>query len=129
MISTLWSNPITFTQTRSVSSEVQIDVDAPRTNIQIRSTQGEFIEKSNWIERLFYREEALRGESSQDDCYQPVYFDVNVHPESKTHFVILASAGLSAQQNAQLLDSISDYEDIITKEREAFRRHEALVSP
>ena len=51
---------------------------SPEAAILCRSTEGEFKEKINWVDRLYYRAEAERGEKSVDDCFQPGYFELQV---------------------------------------------------
>jgi predicted glycogen debranching enzyme len=65
-----WKNPLDSKQQQN-GGEIKLDFNTPKATVIVRSTAGEFIEKATWIEHLYYREEASRGESSSDDCYQP----------------------------------------------------------
>lgn len=77
-----WKNPFDFTQ-KSSGKELETTFSHPEVAILCRSTDGEFKEKINWIERLFYRAEAARGEASIDDCFRPGYFEVQVPTEEE----------------------------------------------
>jgi predicted glycogen debranching enzyme len=94
-----------FSQKQISNREVQMGFDEPRAAITLRTTEGEFHEKPNWINRVFYREEAMRGESSREDCYQPGYIEVAVPANATVGFAVLAAANLTSQQNAEILDS------------------------
>ncbi len=113
------SNPFKFTQKQVGNDQVQLDFEDPKTALTLRSTAGSFMERPNLIERLFYREEALRGESSIDDCYQPGLFEVNVSPDSNEEFAVIAAAGNTIQQNAENLNGVSSTEDSLRLFNEA----------
>jgi len=72
----------------------------------VRSTISDFNENPVWIERLYYCEEASRGESSTDDCYQPGYFEVLVPHKRDRDFAIVAAASENSQQCRETLDSV-----------------------
>ena len=78
--------------------EVEVTFNTPKATVTARATEGEFIEKTNWIERLYYREEDRRGESSTDDCYQPGYFEISVPSKQEREFAIVTAASESSQE-------------------------------
>lgn len=53
----------------------------------MKSTQGEYFSQERWLEGMYFREEADRGESYLDDCYQPGYFEVDLEG-NKVKFAI-----------------------------------------
>jgi predicted glycogen debranching enzyme len=63
-------NPRNFTQ-KSGNKEFEIIFQNPQATFICQTSDGEFKEKLNWVDRLFYRDEAEREESSKDDCFQP----------------------------------------------------------
>jgi predicted glycogen debranching enzyme len=93
-------------QNQNGAVETQLNFSSPKAAVTLRATRGEFHEHPNWIERIFYREEAQRGESSVDDCFQPGFFEVEVPPDSQTEFSILASAGTSSHQTTEILNAL-----------------------
>jgi predicted glycogen debranching enzyme len=88
--------------------EVELDFDAPKATVAVRSTTGEFNENAAWIERLYYRQEASRGESSTDDCYQPGYFEVLVPHKRETDFAIITAASENSTECREILDAMGN---------------------
>ena len=72
----------------------------------LRATEGAFTEKINWVEQLFYRTEAARGEASFDDCFQPGYFEVDVPRNETKEFAVSAAAYSESETARQMLTSI-----------------------
>jgi predicted glycogen debranching enzyme len=108
--------------------EVKIVFNSPKATVAARATEGEFIEKTNWIERLYYREEDKRGESNTDDCYQPGYFEISVSPKQEKEFAIITAASESSQESKESLEAVGtampDVERLL--ERELEQRSDAL---
>ena len=118
-----------FAQKQNGVSETQLNFSLPKAAVSLRTTRGEFHELHNWIERLFYREEAKRGESSVDDGFQPGFFEVAVPPNSKTEFAFLAAAGPSGQQATEILDALgASSADVAGVFSEELQRQEVLLS-
>jgi len=89
--------------------------------LNIRSTAGEFTERPNWIERILFREDAARGESSIEDCYQPGAFEFKVRPLSEEKFALAASAYVNYQAPTEqsVLDNVvPDYDTVLSLELE-----------
>jgi predicted glycogen debranching enzyme len=99
------ANPLTLRQQRS-GTGADVTSDNPRAVIGIHASEGEFVEQPNWVDRLFYREEAKRGESSLDDCYQPGYFEISVPPEQHGEFAIVAVADENPQSCRSTSESL-----------------------
>ena len=97
--------PLNFTQ-KSSAKELEAAFHRPEATIVCRSTDGEFKEKINWIDRLFYRVEALRGEASIDDCFQPGYFEVQVSAETEKEFAVTATVSHENQAAREVLDAV-----------------------
>src|SRR3990170_2034159 len=87
------------------SCSKEVTVQHPKATIIVRATEGEFTERPVWIDRLFYREEDVRGESSLDDCYQPGYFEVQVPPKQRSEFAIVAAADESRKVAVHVLST------------------------
>jgi predicted glycogen debranching enzyme len=100
-----WRNPLNFSQEQS-SREVELTFDTPKASIIARATEGEFSAKTNWIDHLYYREEANRGESSIDDCYQPGYFEVPISPKREAEFAIITASSETGQECREDLDAV-----------------------
>ncbi len=116
-----WKNPLSFSQKQN-GGEVEVAFNIPKVTVAARATTGEFNEKATWIERLYYREEASRGESSTDDCYQPGYFEVLVPAKREEKFAIVTAASEKSQECHIILDafgkSIYDVNEQLNSELE-----------
>ena len=113
-----WKNPQDITLKPS-SREVQLTFNSQEATVTCRITEGEFKEKVNWIERMHYRDEASRGESSTDDCFQPGSFEVNIPADMEREFALTTVANHESHQNKEILDS---YGTSISQVKEAFAR-------
>ena len=96
---------LSFSQQQN-GSEVEVTFNHPKATVAARATAGEFIEKANWIERLYYREEDKRGESSIDDYYQPGYFEFSVSPEQEAEFAVVTAASENKQEAKEILADV-----------------------
>ena len=100
-------NTLVFKQNHK-SAEIEVASDFPQATIASRSTAGKFIEEAQWIEHLHYREEANRGESSIDDCYQPGYFEVQIPNNGETDFAITTVASIDSQKSNKILSALGN---------------------
>jgi predicted glycogen debranching enzyme len=64
----------------------------PQSSLTMKATDGCYYDAGKWIERICYREDAMRGENCLDDCYQLGYFEVNVEAGKNGNFAIIATA-------------------------------------
>jgi predicted glycogen debranching enzyme len=123
-----WRNPLGLSQQQN-GREVEVTFNIPKATLTARATEGGFIEKTNWIERLYYREEDRRGESNTDDCYQPGYFEIPVSSKRNEEFAIITAASESSQESKENLEAIGttmyDVESLL--ERELEQRSDSLV--
>jgi predicted glycogen debranching enzyme len=123
-------NPLSLSQKQSGRREVQVTSNTPKGVITVRATDGEFQEKPNWIERLRYREDEMREESSVDDCYQAGYFEVTVPADGKKEFAVITAASEDSQQNVKALNEIGS---AVSETKRAFqnelkRRNDILAN-
>ena len=125
-----YKNPLSYFQKKSNIKEVQVSFTAPRTAaVTIRATNGEFHEKPNWIERLRYRQDEMRGETGVEDCYQPGYFEINVPAEKKAEFAIVTAASEDSQRSQETLDEIgSTLPEVEHAFRKEMQRQNSLLS-
>jgi len=76
----------------SSKTEVRVVFSSPESALLLRSTAGHYVVQERWVERLYLREEAARGESCFDDCFQPGFFEFSVGGGEKENFAIVAVA-------------------------------------
>jgi predicted glycogen debranching enzyme len=74
------------------SKETCIAFGSPRSALVIGTISGEYFAREKWVERIYYREEAKRGESCLDDCYQSGFFEYEVKANGNESFAITAVA-------------------------------------
>jgi predicted glycogen debranching enzyme len=102
-----YRNPLNFSQ-KSDTEEIETIFKYPEASIICHSTDGEFKRKMNWVERLFYRDEAERGESSTDDCFQPGYFELQIPSMAKKEFAIMSAIDPETKIAREALDSFGN---------------------
>jgi predicted glycogen debranching enzyme len=100
-----WTNTPFFTQKTS-QNQSEVTFTHPDATIHLKSTDVQFQEKPNWVEGLFYRAEASRGEAGFDDLVQPGYFEVWVPAVSPMDFAISAAVSCENQTASVALDSV-----------------------
>ncbi len=98
-------NPLDLLQENEEQGFV-LSCDNPKTASIFHASEGIFVEKPAWVRRLFYREEAKRGESNLDDCYQPGYFEIVLSPRTSNEFAVLAAADENHEECAAILKSV-----------------------
>ena len=103
-----------FTQENN-NKEVTVSFTHPKATLVCRITDGTFNTRTNWVDRLTYREENSRGEANIDDCFQPGFFEVQLHPESEKMFAISCAAATEASVTKQILDAVGESFDQITQ--------------
>jgi len=123
-----WEIPWEFVQKRE-DREVDIRFGVPQSTLMMTTTKGRYLATGKWIEKVYYREEAKRGESCLDDCYQLGYFEINVKANEKGKFAITAVADRNKDYTQKLLAempvTIYDVETLYAQE---IKRHENLLT-
>ena len=78
---------LNFTQS-SKAKEVNLVFSQPSATLVSRAIEGTFFSNLQWIDKLYYREEAEQKESNLDDCFQPGFFEFNLPHEQDSKFAI-----------------------------------------
>jgi len=113
-----------------IQEQTNKKVDArfvPQSKLIMASTHGHyFSEAGKWIEKIYFREEAARGESCLDDCYQPGYFEMQLSANKNEKFAINIIAHESQDDANKILSEVPvtmyDVEKMYKNEVER-RRH------
>jgi predicted glycogen debranching enzyme len=108
---------------------VNVRFSVPPSVLAMRTTSGQYNTAGRWIEKLYYREEAMRGESCIDDYYQLGYFEVDVKASKNENFAIIAVAD---ENEADALKALTEmpatiYDVEALQEREMKRREDLLA--
>jgi predicted glycogen debranching enzyme len=98
-------NPLSLQQKQS-GRNVEVTWENKKATTTLSATEGKFVQKPNWVRRLFYREEAKRGESRLDDCYQPGYFEVSIPTQASEELAVVAAADENRQESRATLESV-----------------------
>lgn len=104
-----------------------VEFDSPKAAVALKAIGGRYCANEKWVEKLLYREEANRGESCIDDCYQPGLFEFDARSDKTESFTITAVAEESAEAAksvlASLPDTLYDMNLLLEKESERFENH------
>jgi predicted glycogen debranching enzyme len=105
-------------------NEVAICSDVPSSVLIVAAINGRYSPQAKWIERLYFREEADRGESCFDDCYQPGYFEISVKAGGNEDLALIAIAEENEDDARQVLadlpSTIYDVKTLCSKEMERY---------
>ncbi len=109
--------------------KIEIRTSNPQSALIVAVTNGRYEFADKWVERLYFREEAARGESCLDDCYQPGFFEVSVRAKGNESFAITAVADQEERVARQTMDSmpVSLYDLGALFEKETERREGFLT--
>lgn len=110
-------------------SKLEMIFKVPKSAFTVRATDGLFSSQGRWVEGVYLREEARRGESCFDDCYQPGYFQVNIRAHRNEQFGIIAVADEITEGAHQILSDmpLTVYEVKASYERE-MRRYKIFLT-
>ncbi len=76
----------------SSEREAKLVFSSPESALLLKSTSGRYVVQGKWVEHVYLREEADRGESCFDDCFQPGFFEFNLKAGEEQNFAIIAVA-------------------------------------
>lgn len=78
---------------------------APRNhNLLLNANKGKYqINQGIWIENLYFRADALRGEDHFDDCISPGYFELQISPKKQEQLSITAVAAETEKEAQNIL--------------------------
>jgi predicted glycogen debranching enzyme len=111
------------------SNETVVSFASPESALIIGAIGGTYYPSERWIERLYYREEANRGESCFDDWYQGGFFEHEVREGENGDFAVVAVAAEKADSAndifSQMPKTLFDLEALFEREK---RRREDLVA-
>jgi len=106
-----------------------VQIGSSSSMLAMRTTSGHYSPTGNWIEKIYFREEAKRGESCLDDCYQPGRFEIDVNGNGNVDFALIIAAGeneVDARKLAEMPATIGDVRSL--HEREINRQKDLLTT-
>jgi predicted glycogen debranching enzyme len=120
--------PWSFVQKRLGEAAVIETSDSLSSLILSSGNDDSFVEESWWVEKLFFRVDDSRSESSTDDQFRPGFFKFSVGPKEKKRFHVLAVAGRKWEEAQSLFSSFGKRtEDIEMLYREELNRRKGLL--
>jgi len=105
LVTDRWKNSWEFLQ-KQENKEVGIRFNIPQSVLMIKATSGHYYATGKWLEKIYYREEAMRGESCLDDCYQLGYFEVDVKANKNENFAVITVADKNETDAQRILAEI-----------------------
>jgi len=123
-----WKIPWEFVQKRE-DKGVGIRLGVPRSALMMTTTKGCYSSTGKWIEKVYYREEARRGESCLDDCYQLGCFKIDIEAKENGKFAITAVADRNKDYAQEVLAEmpVTMYDIETLYDREIERREGLLT--
>jgi predicted glycogen debranching enzyme len=117
-----WRNSWSLTQEHSERNTV-LRFKIPQCTLALAATDGRYFASGKWVEGTYYREEAIRGESCLEDCYQTGYFEVTVDASKSESFAVLAVADKDGDSVRRFLEKtpLTIYDIGIIQKREENR--------
>ncbi|MGB9684216.1 MAG: amylo-alpha-1,6-glucosidase [Candidatus Bathyarchaeales archaeon] len=116
-----WQNPPRFFQ-KTQGRRVKINVEAPPSTLIMEVTEGAYHPSEKWIEKVYFREEHLRGESYLEDWHQPGFFQFKVEGKTREKFALTAVAGeneaIVERETDKMPTTIYDVESLYAEEIE-----------
>ncbi|MEM3673007.1 MAG: amylo-alpha-1,6-glucosidase [Candidatus Bathyarchaeia archaeon] len=129
-----WKKSVEFLQKRE-GYVAELSVQFPKLVFVMRATDGKYYIKGKWIENIYYREEASRGESCFDDVFQPGYFEMDAKAKRMDKFAVMVAADKNGENALRVFDEAPttyDVENVLkdeTERRENFLARFYEVNP
>ena len=78
----------------------------PQLNVLLSSTRGTYSPTGQWIEKVYYRTDHIRGEAHFDDYYQSGIFQIEIKPNETLEFALIAVAGETPEKVREIAAEI-----------------------
>ncbi|MBS7632208.1 glycogen debranching enzyme family protein [Candidatus Bathyarchaeota archaeon] len=113
---------------RYSNAKLHISFNQPQSTMIVVTTGGRYEASEKWIERIYYREEAARGESCLDDCYQTGFFEMEIQAKKHESFAIVAVADSSPDAAEGSLNELpASFYDLEALYEKEMKRRERLL--
>jgi predicted glycogen debranching enzyme len=111
------------------NSAVKISFQTPQSTLLMKGTDGQYVAKGKWIEKVYFREEAHRGESCLDDWYQLGYFETSVEAGKTEDFAIVAVVEQDEDYAAKVLKEVpSTVQGLEALHEKEVKRHKDFLT-
>jgi predicted glycogen debranching enzyme len=111
------------------ANEMHLSIAVPKTALMMKAIGGRYFASAKWLESVYYREEARRGESSLDDCFQTGFFEYQVKTGSNESFAVSAVADEDEDVARKVSEELPDtlYDMGALYEKQLARRENGLA--
>lgn len=83
----------------TASGKTRLQTAKPQSTLIVSSTAGRYVAgKDRWVEGIFFRRDSSQGTACYDDCYVPGGFEIELKPEEKKEFYLVAVADKDAEE-------------------------------
>jgi len=123
-----WNIQWEFVQEQD-EKKLDISFGTPHSVLIMKATNGQYHTDGKWVERMYYREEAVRGESCLDDCYQLGFFEMSVKTGKNENFAVTVVADENDVDARKVMTDMPDtmYDVRALHELEIERRENLLA--
>ncbi len=84
-----------------------IQTSVPLSTLILSSNNpGLFVEEGRWVEKIYFRVDASRGDSCFDDYFRPGWFEFLIASKERKKFHVLAVAGKNEKEAQRIFSSI-----------------------
>jgi predicted glycogen debranching enzyme len=122
-----WKNSIEFVQ-RKEGDIAELRAQFPKLALAMKATDGKYYAKGKWVDDVYYREEASRGESCFDDVFQPGYFETDVKAKRMDKFAVVFAVDKNGENALKVLDEAPTTYDVEKALEEEIERRENFLT-
>ena len=129
-VTSRWHNSWDLTQKHDERKTVlRFKVPQCTLALALAASDGCYSAFGKWIEGVYYREEAARGESCREDCYQSGYFEVTVDANKTESFAVVAVADKEEDCVSKFLENmpLTAYDLEMLRKREENRLEDLVL--
>lgn len=113
----------------SAEKQTLVQMANPQLSLILRSTEGIYLPREQWIEKLYYPIDKARGEAYLDDCFQPGVFQIEVNANETKEFAMIAVTDSAPKKVKKKAAEIpQDIEALKKLQTEEIERQRILLS-
>ena len=99
--------------TETIPNGVIMEFSPKRAFLALSLTNGVYlIGEDTWIERIYFKNDDMRGESCLNDCLQKGMFRVNLKPRSRALIYLLGAGGVKREEVVSILSRFSERDQL-----------------
>ena len=113
----------------AISNGVIMEFSPKRAFLALSITNGVYLSGEDvWIERIYFKNDDMRGESCLNDCLQKGMFRVNLQPKSRALIYLLGAGGIKREEVISFLSRFGEWNQLeASYSKERSRREDLLA--